>query len=48
MAQASTNNLIEYDVTVDGKRFLITTASGAGATSPPLTLVMNWTAGLKK
>jgi hypothetical protein len=30
------------------KRFLITTASGSGAASPPLTVVTNWNAGLKK
>jgi len=39
----------KYDVTGDGKRFLInTTAGGSGAVSPPLTVVTNWTAGLKK
>ena len=35
-----------YDVTPDGKRFLILTAEDAGAT--PLTLVTNWTEGLKE
>ena len=43
---------IEYDVTADGKRFLINTVAGSGggsgASSPPLTVVTNWTAGLKK
>jgi eukaryotic-like serine/threonine-protein kinase len=39
----------EYDVTADGKRFLINTAGGSGAAfAPPLTVVTNWTAGLKK
>jgi serine/threonine protein kinase len=39
----------EYDVTADGKRFLINTTSGAGAaSSPPLTVVTNWNAGAKK
>ena len=37
----------EYDVTADGKRFLITT-TGSGAASPPLTVVTNWQAGVKK
>jgi len=37
----------QYDVTADGKRFLVVT-SGAGASSPPLTVVVNWIAGLKK
>jgi eukaryotic-like serine/threonine-protein kinase len=41
--------LFEYDVTADGKRFLIDTTSGAGAaSSPPLTVVTNWNAGAKK
>jgi Tol biopolymer transport system component len=35
-----------YDVTPDGKRFLVLTSEDAGST--PLTLVTNWTAGLKK
>jgi len=37
----------QYDVTADGKRFLVTTTA-AGASAPPLTVVVNWTAGLKK
>lgn len=37
----------EYDVTADGKRFLITT-TGTGAASPPLTVVTNCQAGWKK
>ena len=37
--------VFQYDVTADGKRFLITTA-GSGAASPPLTMVTNWTAGV--
>jgi hypothetical protein len=32
----------EYDVSADGKRFLINTAAGASASSPPLTVVVNW------
>jgi eukaryotic-like serine/threonine-protein kinase len=38
----------QYDVTFDGKRFLINTVNGSGGASLPLTLVTNWTAGLKK
>ena len=38
-----------YDVTADGKRFLINTrAQLEEATSTPITVVLNWTAGLKK
>jgi Tol biopolymer transport system component/tRNA A-37 threonylcarbamoyl transferase component Bud32 len=36
---------LDYDVSSDGQRFLIV-ASGAES-SPPITLVQNWTAGLK-
>jgi len=37
-----------YDVTADGKRFLIDTKGGSGAVSPPVTVVMNWQVGMKK
>jgi eukaryotic-like serine/threonine-protein kinase len=37
----------DYDVTADGKRFLVTT-NNAAASTLPLTVVVNWTAGLKK
>ena len=43
-----TDVLFEYDVTADGKRFLINTTGGPGAASPPMTVVTNWTAGVKK
>ena len=39
--------LFGYDVTSDGKRFLVLT-SGEAAAAPPLTVVVNWMAGLKK
>ena len=35
------------DVTADGKRFLLVTPVGPSA-SAPFTVVLNWTAGLKK
>jgi hypothetical protein len=38
----------EYDVTADGKRFLINTTGPGAASAPPLTVVTNWTVGLKK
>jgi Tol biopolymer transport system component len=41
------NPFFEYDVTEDGKLFLINTAS-SGASAPPLTVATNWQAGLKK
>jgi eukaryotic-like serine/threonine-protein kinase len=38
-----------YDVTADGKRFLINASVNSGpATAPPLTVVTNWSAGVKK
>jgi Tol biopolymer transport system component len=49
IAHSTSGALFEYDVTADGKRFLIDTTSGAGAaSSPPLTVVTNWNAGAKK
>ena len=36
-----------YDVTADGKRFLIISAQQE-STASPITVVQNWTAGLKK
>jgi serine/threonine protein kinase/Tol biopolymer transport system component len=37
----------KYDVSADGQRFLIVAASEQAASSP-ITIVLNWTAGLKK
>jgi hypothetical protein len=37
----------EYDVSVDGQRFLINTVREQSA-SAPITVVVNWNAGLKK
>jgi len=37
----------EYDVTADGQRFVVNT-NVAGAYATPLTVVVNWTAPLKK
>jgi hypothetical protein len=50
LATAGPNNVFQYDVTVDGQRFLINTTvlPEAGAASPPLTVVVNWNAALKK
>jgi Tol biopolymer transport system component/tRNA A-37 threonylcarbamoyl transferase component Bud32 len=40
---------LHYDVAPDGKRFLIITRpAAADVTSPPITVVMNWLAGVKK
>jgi Tol biopolymer transport system component len=37
-----------YDVTADGQRFLLTVQPTDRASIPPLTVVTNWDAGLKK
>jgi len=37
----------QYDVTADGQRFLINTAPEQAA-SAPITVVVNWTAGVGK
>ena len=43
-------NVFRYDVTPDGQRFLVNTAKqGEAATAPDaVTVVLNWTAGLKR
>jgi len=43
----NTSGPLQYDVTRDGKRFLVVTDNIAGA-ALPLTVVVNWDAGLKK
>jgi Tol biopolymer transport system component/predicted Ser/Thr protein kinase len=48
LAQSPANNVLEYDVTADGKRFLLATVVAGATSEPPLTVVSNWTAGLKK
>ena len=37
-----------YDVTADGQRFLVVRPANAQPGSEPLTVVLNWRAGLKK
>lgn len=49
LAHETQARYFEYDVTADGKRFLLNTAGGAGALSAPsLTVVTNWLAGSRK
>jgi Tol biopolymer transport system component len=41
--------LTGYAPSADGQRFLVNVpAGGEGATAPPITVVLNWTAGLKR
>jgi len=44
----SSRALFEYDVTADGKRFLLNTVADGSASGPLLNVVVNWDAGLKK
>jgi hypothetical protein len=37
-----------WDVTADGKRFLMTVVPGQQNTQTPITVVLNWQADLKK
>jgi Tol biopolymer transport system component len=48
MARSTAGQAYAYDVTADGKRFLINTVDGGAGSAPPLTVVTNWTAALKK
>jgi len=49
LATPGTSGVFQYDVTADGKRFLVNTTGGAGAAAaPPLTVWVSWTAGLKR
>jgi hypothetical protein len=42
-------NMLQYDVTADGTRFLINTTNASdAASSPPLTMVTNWNAAVKR
>ena len=39
---------LEYDVTLDGKRFLLDSVVEGSTSEGPLTAVVNWSAGLKR
>jgi hypothetical protein len=41
------NGKHEYDVAADGRRFLVNITTDEG-TASPITVVLNWPAGLKK
>ncbi|SPE38254.1 Serine/threonine protein kinase [Candidatus Sulfopaludibacter sp. SbA6] len=47
---ATTNNVTRYDVTADGNKFLINSLPTETTAAPPspITVVLNWEAGLKK
>ena len=41
-------NGYSYDVSADGQRFLVAVPVEKKSTAPPITLVQNWTALVKK
>ena len=47
LAQTLRGGVFEYDVTPDGERLLLD-STVEGSTAGPLTVVVNWTAGLKR
>jgi len=48
IAPGADDRYFQYDVTADGKRFLITAGGGSAASAAPLTVVTNWLAGVGK
>ena len=48
LVESYNSTLFEYDVSPDGKHFLLSTAGGGSAAAPVLNVVMNWDTGLKK
>jgi dipeptidyl aminopeptidase/acylaminoacyl peptidase len=44
----TTHHVTRYDVTADGKKFLINSVEGGVPPPSPITVVLNWTALLKK
>jgi serine/threonine protein kinase/Tol biopolymer transport system component len=46
--QGVTQVFEEYDVTADGKRFLLNSVGGSSESARPLNVVLNWDAGLRK
>jgi Tol biopolymer transport system component len=47
----SANNVydvFQYDVTADGKRFLVIVNAAGAVSAPPLTVVVNWVTGAKR
>jgi hypothetical protein len=48
LARPPGNAPFEYDLTADGKRFLVNTTGISSTSTPMLNVVVNWDAGLKK
>ena len=47
VAPSPNNNLYMYDVTADGKRFLIDSQGGGAGAAQPLNVVVNWNGAAK-
>lgn len=43
IAVAPGTSAFQYDVTKDGKRFLVATNTSSAASAPTLTVLVNWT-----
>jgi hypothetical protein len=48
LAQTTRGGVFEYDVTPDGKRFLLDSTVEDSTSVLPLTVVVNWAVGLKR
>jgi len=48
LAASPVEGLFQYDVTADGKRFLLNSSVGGEVAAPPLNVVVNWDAALNK
>jgi hypothetical protein len=48
LAPSPSSGFFQYDVTSDGKRFLLDTVDGDRVSVPTLNVVVTWDAGLKK
>jgi hypothetical protein len=48
LARAFNPDMFEYDVTADGKRFLLDTSSAGPASPPTLNVVLNWSRSIPR
>lgn len=47
--QTNTQGFMPFDVAADGQRFLVNTVPETSSSpTPPITVVLNWQAGLRK
>ncbi len=48
MPKGGVSNQVYYDVSADGKKFIVTQGDTRDIIATPVTVIQNWTAGLKK